>query len=235
MMFEVEDLTVASPATVSRCGMVYMEPESMGLKPLVDSWLQQIPENCRTKSKTFQENLGKLFDTFLEPCIEYLRHHLRETVTTKDNNLCQSLCRILDCYLLQYVDTELKKVTPEEIAVLESQIDSLFLYALIWSICCTVDAAGRVSFNEFLRAFLLKHPIKVALPEAHSVYDYRWDIAKKEWIEWNESYKGFEIDQKLTYGEIMIPTNDSTRNSYNMKLLLSNLKHVMFPGPTGTF
>jgi len=42
MMFEVEDLSQASPATVSRCGMVFMEPRQLGFHVLIQSYTNDL-------------------------------------------------------------------------------------------------------------------------------------------------------------------------------------------------
>jgi len=44
MMFEVADLEQASLATVSRCGMVYMEPTNLGWWPLFKTWSSELHE-----------------------------------------------------------------------------------------------------------------------------------------------------------------------------------------------
>lgn len=62
MMFEVQDLAVASPATVSRCGMVYLEPSILGLTSFTECWLRRLPEAL----KPYTEQLNSLFDRFLQ-------------------------------------------------------------------------------------------------------------------------------------------------------------------------
>jgi dynein heavy chain len=42
LLFEVQDLSVASPATVSRAGMIYMDVEELGYEPYLQMWIKKM-------------------------------------------------------------------------------------------------------------------------------------------------------------------------------------------------
>ena len=71
------------------------------------------------KSKTFRIQLKKYFDDYVGPCLTFIRKNAKEVVTTINNNLTQSLMRVLDCYLASYTDSEVKKITNDEIEQLQ--------------------------------------------------------------------------------------------------------------------
>ena len=102
MMFEVQDLAVASPATVSRCGMVYLEPSILGLSPFVRCWLKKLPEAILPH----KEKLEILFHKFMEPSIKFLRKNLKEIVPTNNGNLTFSLLKLLDCFFVPFIPKE---------------------------------------------------------------------------------------------------------------------------------
>ena len=98
MMFEVNDLSVASPATVSRCGMVYMEAVYIGNRPLLLSWLEHVLPKRLPASGAHKHLLG-LFDKFLEPAIAHVREGGKEGIASVDGNLISNLLKMLDAVL----------------------------------------------------------------------------------------------------------------------------------------
>jgi len=76
MLFEVQDLAVASPATVSRCGMVYMTAEDLGWRPYVKTWLKTFFKDEDVVSENLRDHLWVLFSATIEPGLEFIRHHL---------------------------------------------------------------------------------------------------------------------------------------------------------------
>jgi dynein heavy chain, axonemal len=79
MLFEVQDLAVASPATVSRCGMVYLTTEELGWYPFVKCWIH--------KNFTDQEEaeyINSLFTGFIDPILEKIRNSYTEPIKTSN-------------------------------------------------------------------------------------------------------------------------------------------------------
>jgi dynein heavy chain len=66
LLFEVADLQYASPATVSRCGMVYVDSRNLGYSPYVWRWLntRQVPAEA--------EALRQLFDKYAAPAVDWV-------------------------------------------------------------------------------------------------------------------------------------------------------------------
>lgn len=55
---------------VSRCGMIYMEPSSMGWRPVFKSWLNVLPQTFTDLHKTI---ITELFDRFVDSSIRTVR------------------------------------------------------------------------------------------------------------------------------------------------------------------
>ena len=71
-------------------------------------------------------------------------------VETIDNNLVASCLRIMTCFILPYVETEVKKVSMEDLEYLVSILEPLLLYAMIWSFGCTTTYEVKY-YYDFIR------------------------------------------------------------------------------------
>ncbi|KAM4737020.1 LOW QUALITY PROTEIN: dynein axonemal heavy chain 12-like [Anableps anableps] len=239
LIFEAMDLSQASPATVSRCGMIYLEPSQLGWKPLVISWMNTLPDALQTQE--YHSLLLELFYWLLPPSINKLRKHCREVVSTGNSNTVVSLCRLIEMLL-----TEPVKTNPGDKNI-RIWIMAAFVFSLVWSVGGACDADSREKFSDFLRVTVSGETENCPIPEAVGkwecpieekglVYDYFYEFkGRGKWVHWNETIKNISLGDKNTkVQEIIVPTIDTVRYTYLMDLCINHGVPPLFVGPTGT-
>ncbi|XP_017317258.1 dynein axonemal heavy chain 6 isoform X2 [Ictalurus punctatus] len=94
MIFEVQDLAVASPATVSRCGMVYFDPEELKWMPYVQTWLTGLSDKV---TEPIRVHLMELFVQYVEKGLQFVSKRCTQAMSQDSSGtLCQTF---VFCYV----------------------------------------------------------------------------------------------------------------------------------------
>ena len=222
MMFEVQDLRVASPATVSRCGMVYLEPIHLGWRPLIESWKENMAEIIpQPHLDTIVKNVENMF-TKLLPVI---REECKEVIESVDANILQSCLNFIQAFLNPEV-IDLKKITvfPEKVVM------TYLVFSLIWTLGANLHDSSRKRFSQ---AF--KMEVSALMPEFPDgdIYEYGIDHSTHKFEPWNEQIPNFEFDPNKSFFEILVPTSDTVKYKFVLKTLMFNGYNALITGETG--
>ena len=91
-----------------------MEPHLLGWEPVLESWLNELPETMNEESKAL---IKEMFLRYSPPLINFIRKGgVHENSPTSDANLVKSCMNLMDCQLSAIADpTTLEGVKPDQI------------------------------------------------------------------------------------------------------------------------
>ncbi|MED6232426.1 Dynein heavy chain 10, axonemal, partial [Ataeniobius toweri] len=232
LLFEVGHLQHASPATVSRCGMVFVDPKNLRYTPYWQRWVASRPERE-------QEVLSRLFDKYVHGCIDMIvdgvvdgkqGQKLETVVPQTDLNMVSQLCLTLDSLL----DSDNSRA---------DVLESYFLEALYCSLGATLVESDRIKFDEFIKRLsclstvheeeALAGPGEIPgyLP---TLYDFHFDGAQKKWVPWSSLVTKYIHKTEMKFADILVPTVDTTRANWILEQMVKIKRPVLLIGESGT-
>ncbi|VDN16765.1 unnamed protein product [Dibothriocephalus latus] len=127
LIFEPADLEQASPATVSRCGMIFMEPSQLGWRPMVHSYLQHgLPP---VLNEEHRELVSDLFEWLVDPCLECVNFHCSQLMPVSELHAVKQLITLFDALLDEMRELGAQPVQTDEGIFTNSAI--LFVFVRI--------------------------------------------------------------------------------------------------------
>lgn len=225
MLFEVYDLQYASPATISRCGMVFVDDKNLGYDPYWEKWLK-----LKTKDygEIIGENFKEAYQKYVYPCVQRIYEgdtgeELVEplkfiTPRTALNNIIQ-LCSLIDAMF----------PPPDQNPTDDAEkTDKFFVFCLIWSLGASLVDEDREKFELFVKS--KAHQV---LPN-NSLYDNYFDIKKMTFLKWEDLVPKYEPPATKKFSQILVPTTDTVKYSFLLNQIIGLKKPALFCGESGT-
>ncbi|KAG6966781.1 hypothetical protein JG688_00006600 [Phytophthora aleatoria] len=219
LMFEVQDLAVASPATVSRAGMVYMDVEDLGWHPFIQTWLA-----TTIHIQEERDVLQTLFDKYMEKVLRFKTSEVTELIPVTTFNSVKSFCNLYNALATAENGVDLA-ACGDKFAV---TVEKWFLFCMTWSVMAAANEEGRKKFDFFLR------DIDSVYPPLKTAYDFFVEPTSREFKLWDEKLPpNFRIAPNTPFHKIMVPTIDTLRYGYLLQTMLTAGIHTLLVGETG--
>ena len=123
LIFEIGHMRNASPATVSRGGVIYLSDSDVGVMPFIQSWIDR-----RESEPERQQLMGHFQSDKFKATIEYVKRNFKTIVKQDDITIIRTICFLLEG-LLEQAEKHLNKSA----AIADPKLlESLFIYACIW-------------------------------------------------------------------------------------------------------
>ncbi|XP_039273758.2 dynein axonemal heavy chain 3-like isoform X3 [Styela clava] len=249
LIFEPADLEQASPATVSRCGMIYLEPHQLGWRPFMMSYMSTVPE---TLDEDHKEMLHDLFEWLIDPCLDFIRHYCKFILNTSPMHLVSTMLSLFNSLLDEIAQPPTE--SEEGSTAMSSQqiflwLQGLFLFSLVWTLGGTIDGDSRSKFDQFFRNLIsgtdTNHPKPKTskltkshvFPERGSIYDYYFQKKSSgswaNWLDYVDKEK-MTIGKDVKVSEIIVQTVNTAQQCFFLDTFISHCVPLLFVGPTGT-
>ncbi|XP_069845209.1 dynein axonemal heavy chain 6 isoform X1 [Dipodomys merriami] len=225
MLFEVQDLKVASPATVSRCGMVFVDPEELKWMPYVKTWMKDISKNLNEET---QEYILNLFQRYVEDGLHFVNKKCTQAIPQVDISKVTTLCCLLESLLFGKDGCNLAM----EQMKLNSLICQTFVFCYLWSLGGNLTENYSDSFDTFIRTQFDDNP-DARLPSSGDLWSIHVDFDTKRMDPWERIIPAFKYSRDVPFFEMLVPTTDTVRYGYLMEKLLAVKHSVLFTGITG--
>ncbi|XP_044910412.1 dynein axonemal heavy chain 6 isoform X7 [Felis catus] len=225
MLFEVQDLRVASPATVSRCGMVFVDPEELKWMPYVKTWMKNISKKLNEET---QEYILNLFQRYVDDGLYFVNKKCSQAIPQVDISKVTTLCCLLESLIFGKDGVNL---TMEQIK-LNTVLCQTFIFCYLWSLGGNLTENHWDSFDTFIRTQFDDNP-DARLPSSGDLWSIHMDFDTKRLDPWERIIPTFKYSRDVPFFEMLVPTTDTVRFGYLMEKLLAVRHSVLFTGITG--